>query len=584
MNHQTVVGPTPTEHLALDSALAQLQESKTRWARLPIPEKIALLERLKVRIAAAAERWVEAASTAKGLPPGSSLRGEEWVAGPWALLYYLDPLRKTLQCANVGTLDSLVKGRTRQREDGQTIVRVMPDGIYDLLLLSGYEAEIWMQPEVEPEELSRSMAAFYRASAPQGAVALVLGAGNVSFIPLKDVLYKLYAEGQVCLLKMNPVNSYLGPIFEEIFTDFVERGYLRFAYGGADVGQYLTRHAAIEEIHITGSATTHDAIVYGTGEPGEWRKERDEPEISKRVTSELGGVSPVIVVPGPWTDADIRYQAEHVATMKMYNGGFNCIAAQVLVLPSEWSQRGAFLDEVRKALDALPGRPAYYPGAEERSRFACDAHPDGVERLGADGARILLTDVPADRQDHPVFRTELFCGVLAITQIWGGGEDEDPEKYLERAIDFCNTALAGTLSATILIHPHTIRQLGSRLEDGVARLRYGTVGVNVWSAFAFLNPHASWGAYPGHARTDIQSGSGVVNNAMLFERPQKTVVKGPFAPFPRSLSAGEWHTSLKPVWFATNRTADVTAQRLAEFTAAPSMLKLPGILRSAIRG
>jgi aldehyde dehydrogenase (NAD(P)+) len=62
------------------------------------------------------------------------------------------------------------------------------------------------------------------------------------------------------------------------------------------------------------------------------------------------------------------------------------------------------------------------------------------------------------------------------------------------------------------------------------------------------------------------------------------VVRGPFAPFPRSLRAGELHTSLKPVWFVTNRTADETARRLAQFTARPSPAKLPGILLSAMRG
>ena len=35
------------------------------------------------------ERWVEAASEAKGLPEGSPLRAEEWQLGPWALAYVL---------------------------------------------------------------------------------------------------------------------------------------------------------------------------------------------------------------------------------------------------------------------------------------------------------------------------------------------------------------------------------------------------------------------------------------------------------------------------------------------------------------
>ena len=55
------------------------------------------------------------------------------------------------------------------------------------------------------------------------------------------------------------------------------------------------------------------------------------------MTSELGGVGPTIVVPGPWTDADIEFQAEHILTMKLHNAGSNCVAAQVLVLPREWA-------------------------------------------------------------------------------------------------------------------------------------------------------------------------------------------------------------------------------------------------------
>ena len=37
---------------------------------------------------------------------------------------------------------------------------------------------------------------------------------------------------------------------------------------------------------------------------------------------ELGGVSPTIVLPGRWKDADLRFQAEHVASQKLGNGGF----------------------------------------------------------------------------------------------------------------------------------------------------------------------------------------------------------------------------------------------------------------------
>ena len=46
-----------------------------------------------------------------------------------------------------------------------------------------------------------------------------------------------------------------------------------------------------------------------------------------------------IVLPGPWTAADFRYRAEHVATRKLHNAGHSCVASQVLILPAGWDGR-----------------------------------------------------------------------------------------------------------------------------------------------------------------------------------------------------------------------------------------------------
>ena len=67
------------------------------------------------------------------------------------------------------------------------------------------------------------MAVFYKQPDPTGQVALVLGAGNIASIAPLDVLYKLIAEGQVCLLKMNPINEYLGKFMERVFAGLVQR-------------------------------------------------------------------------------------------------------------------------------------------------------------------------------------------------------------------------------------------------------------------------------------------------------------------------------------------------------------------------
>jgi aldehyde dehydrogenase (NAD(P)+) len=579
----TTISAPPTDHLRLDADLATLHARKLDWARLPIRRKIELLDGLRDRAAGAAERWVELALDAKGLPPGSPYRGEEWAAGPLGFLYYLKRLRRTLEHVAEGTLAALVEGKVRQRPDGTVIVRVVPADLYDRLFFSGVQMEEWMQADVTPGDLPLTMAPFCRQAEPLGGVSLVLGAGNVAMLSPSDALYRLYAEGQVCLLKMNPVNSYLGPIFQEVFSEYVEAGYLRIAYGGAEIGEHLTRHPRVDSIHVTGSSATHDAIVYGSGEIGRQRKGRDEPEITKPVTSELGCVSPVLVVPGSWSASDLRFQAEHVATMKLYNAGCNCMSCQVLILPAEWRESEAFLDAVRRVMDELPERPTGYPGVEERMDAACSVYTDVVERLGESRSRILIRDVPWDSGHQHAFSTEFFGPALAVTWLPGDGTAEGAESFLHRAVDFCNERLAGSLGMSILIHPETTARLGTRFEDAVARLRYGTVGVNAWSALAY-HFGGAWGAAPGHHRSDIQSGMGVVRNALLFGRPQKTVLKGSFAPFPRSLRMREWHMSPKPLWFVTNRTAESTTRRLTRYTAAPSLLKLPGIFLDALRG
>jgi aldehyde dehydrogenase (NAD(P)+) len=572
--------PTPPDSTPaeIDAALADLQAHATEWARLPIPAKVELLDTIRPRIADVAGRWVTAASRAKGLAVGSPLRAEEWTSGPWAVANYVGALAETLRHLENGTVAEALAGRVRQRPDAQAVVRVLPAGLTDRVLLSGVEADVWMQPGVAAADVPKTVGRFYQEEDPEGRVALVLGAGNIAAIPALDVLYRLFAEGEVVLLKMNPVNGYLQPLFETVFGAFVEAGYLRFAAGGADVGRYLTDHEAVDAIHMTGSAATHDAIVYGTGAEGERRKAADEPRISVPVSSELGGVSPCLVVPGDWSEPDLVFQAEHVASQKLHNSGFNCISSQVLVMADGWRQRGAFLGELRRVLAAVEDRPAYYPGAADRLDTFAEAYPH-ADRFGHHGQRLLATVSP--EAGEPAFEEEVFGPALAVTDLPGG---DDPADWLDRAVDWCNTTLEGTLGATILIHPRTRKAMGARFEDAIAQLRYGTIGVNVWSGAGFFVAQGSWGAFPGHTRDDVQSGIGVVHNSWLFERPQKTVLSGPFAPFPRSLLLGETHTAPTPLYFVTNETAETTARRVTEFATAPSPTKLPAIVASALRG
>ncbi|MCA9544304.1 MAG: aldehyde dehydrogenase family protein [Myxococcales bacterium] len=555
---------------ALDADLQTLRANAERWARMGIQQRIGYLEACLAGTVKVAERQIRAAAAAKGLPLDSPLVGEEWFAGPVVQARTLRLLLDSLRSVAASGTVKLPKVSTHPH-NGQTVVQVFPTSTIDKLTFAGFTAEVWMAPGVAPDDMRDHVAAFYREPDPKPAVALVLGAGNVASIGPLDVIQKLFQEGQVVMLKFNPVNDYLGPFVEEAFAGLIRDGFLRTCYGGADVGAYLTDHAEVDEIHVTGSDKTHDVIVFGPGKAGEKRKKAGTPKNPRRVTSELGNVSPVIIVPGPWNAADIRFHAENVATQLANNGGFNCNAAKVLITQEGWPLEQRFMDTLREVLAGIPQRKAYYPGAEDRYRAFVGAHaqsePIGPEREGV-LPWTLIPEVPADAEGEMCFGTEAFCGVLAQTRLPG----VDARAFLKAAVDFCNDTLWGTLNACLIVHPDTASALGADLEQAIGDLRYGTVALNHWPALAYGLGSTPWGAWPGATPEDIQSGVGHVHNGYLIDDPQKTIIRGPFRVAP------------KPPWFVTNKATDKVARAMLPMELKPSLLKLPKVVFAALRG
>lgn len=554
----------------LDRSLETLAGRKDAWAVLPVARKRELLREMSRRTGTVATDWVQAATTAKGTADQPNLAVEEWLGGPYKVLNMLNGLDRTLAAVEKG--QTRLPRRVRTRAGGQVVADVFPLSAYDRILLAGVRGEVWMQPGVTVENLADHTATFYKQPAPKGKVALVLGAGNVASLAFNDTLQKLFTEGQVVMLKMNPVNAYLGVFYEQVLAPLSEAGYVRFAYGGPEVGAYLSDHKHVDELHLTGGARTHDAIVYGTGPEAAERKRKDAPVNTRRFTAELGCVTPTIVVQGAWSKAEVRYHAEHIVSQKFNNAGYNCLASQVLVLPAAWDQTPALLDAVRAVLRELPVRPAYYPGTEQRYRSILAAHPDAelLEPHDHESNGCLprvIAGVDYTSSNDSFFTDECFCGVLAVTRIPGN----TPAEFLSNAVRFANDTLNGTLSANLIVHPKTAKELGRALDEAIAELRYGMIGVNVWAAYGWLISSLTWGAFPGHTRNDIQSGSGVVHNTFMFEQAQKSVVKGPFVMRP------------KPV-FVTHRNGYQLGQRFTNFEGSPGPSHLPGLIAAALKG
>jgi hypothetical protein len=557
---------------AVDESIHVLQDRKDAWAKLPIARKVEYLQGVMDRFFKVADKVVASSTQAKGMTsPDTMLGAEEWTH-PYIITRILRLVRDTLkQIASAGR-PVLPKGSVRTRSNGQVAVRVYPLNIPDKLLYRDFRGEVWMQPDVTPESLSDNMAAFYKRKDPDGKVALVLGAGNVASVGPSDLVQKLFVEGQVCFYKHNPVNEYLEPFYKEAFEELIRDGYLRIAYGASDLGEYLCLHSGVEEIHLTGSDRIYEVIVFGTGEEGKARKLKNQPRITKRVTCELGNVTPVIIVPGPWSESDIAFHCQNIATMMTNNCGFNCLSAKVLVLHTDWPLSGALMAGLRAVLEATPQRMAYYPGAEQRYEEVMSVNPT-AQPIGQRSSGVLpytlVPDLNPEDKDNPCFATECFMPLLAQTALPGA----DAAEFLRNAVRFCNENLWGTLSAHILIDPRTARSLGKEfLEQAIADLRYGTVSLNHWSAVSYVWGSPSWGAFPGHTPTDIQSGIGAVHNAFMFSKPEKSVLYGPFNTWP------------KPPWFITNKRNHRVFPKMVPLEMSPSLRKTVSIAFSAMGG
>ena len=560
---------------SLDAAIEELRAGSRTWSALTLSQRIRLLRSIRATVATEAEDWALTAARAKGLDLGSPLVGEEWLTGPYATVVSIDAYIETLTSLRVGAspLDRL---RVNTAPGDRVRVHAFPTSAVDGLLVSGFSGEVWLRPGVTLADAQRKAGLGQLLPNESGGVGLVLGAGNITSIPVLDVLYELIAHNRVSILKINPTQDPLAPVFGRALAPLISLGLLRIVQGGGEVGAALTEHAGIDHVHITGAARTFETVVFGRTATG---KRRARPRLSVPITAELGGVSPIIVVPGKWSDADLRFQAEHVATMRLHNSGHNCVAGQVVILSADWAQRERFLAEVEAAMSRAPQRPVWYPGAQARLAEVADEYPGA--RWSSGHTRAVI-EVGTDADPTPMEATEYFVPALGVVTLPGNGQE-----FLDAAVEYANARLTGTLGANILIDPDTEAALGDGFEHAVAELRYGTVAINTWTGVAFGIPTMPWGAYPGGTLEDVQSGIGVVHNALLLDDVERGVMRGPFRPFPRSTGAligpGTFSALPRPPWFVTSPGAADGGRLLTRFRIRPRLTTLLGILESAFR-
>lgn len=511
----------------IDQALAVLSSHKDAWTKMDIPRRIAILKQIKQDVHKVEKRLVESSVAIKGAVPGSLTEGEEWsnIAAIQRMINFL--INALQDIYRFGK--PKIPGKVTTRPNGRVIAQVMTNDWKEKMLFPGIRAEIWMDPSVSLENGGIPQASFYKHQDRKGQVCAVLGAGNAFALIPGDCLYKLFVEGQVVALKMNPVNENLGPIFEEAFAALIKPGFLQILYGSTQEGSYLCNHPTVDTVHMTGSDRTFDAIVFGPGAEGLQRKQARQPIFTKPFMAELGNVSPIIVVPGPWTNKEIKNWSVRLGTWLNNNSGHNCLTPRMIIQMKNWEHREKLNQEIADFLAAMKTRTAYYPGSFERHKQFVDAHPNAIQLGNPQEGHLPWTYIPnidPNSEDDICFTRESFVGLCSETAL----ESESVVEYIRKAVAFANEKMWGTLVATIVVHPDSMKdsRIAAAVDQAIADLRYGTAVINQYGATGWYLGTTPWGGYPGSDIYDVQSGIGFVNNPLMFDRPQKSVVYTPF--------------------------------------------------------
>ena len=515
--------------LDIDRFITTLRTKSKEFNSISNVQLASMLEETISNIKEVAFFWATICSDNKGTTK-TPAEGEEWLGGPFASVlatqYYIKSLTND---------DDLVEKKYNSEENSY---KVFPNSFTERITFPFIDAKVIFNKSMSFEDINKYRG-FSKRYDIDPSITLVLGAGNFSSIPYLDVLYHLITRKSVILLKLNPVNEYLKPVFEKVFQNFIERGYIIVTTGNIDESKYMANHPGISNIHLTGSDKTFEDIVYGRELTEKERKSKSLSKINnKPITSELGNVTPIIIHPGKWSTSDIKYQARKIVTAKLNNNGFNCIAAQVVVLPDGWGQTDTLIKFVKHYMSKARERKAYYPESIERlEKLEKDK---GYERVNA-----LTCNTPHLTREIKAYSKFEIDEVWSSTIYFKKIEYTSIEDFANKAIDYCNDELWGNLGVSVIIKDHD-RKFNEHITNTyIDKLNYGTVAINEWAAIGYIIPQLPWGGFPGNRENDIQSGQSVVHNSMLFESPLKGVVNTKF----------RISRIIDPPWFVTNKKA-----------------------------
>ncbi|WP_226470657.1 betaine-aldehyde dehydrogenase [Luteimonas panaciterrae] len=357
----------------------------------------------------------------------------------------------------------------------------------------------------------RESSFFYTRREPLGVVAGI-GAWNY---PIQIAMWKsapALAVGNAMIFKPSEVTPLTALKLAQIYTEAgVPDGVFNVVQGsGREIGPWLTEHPRIDKVSFTGGVETGKRVMASAATSS-----------LKEVTMELGGKSPLIVLP----DADINRAADIAVMANFFSSGQVCTnATRIFVHRSiKVAFEAAVIERTARIRIGTPGDPQTNFGP-----LISFAHMEKVlgliETGRAQGARLLIGGVRRTDGDFAkgayvvptvftdctdemtIVRDEIFGPVMSIL----GYDDE--EEVIRRA-NATHFGLAAGVVTPDLASAHRI----------IHRLEAGVCWINTWGESPAEMPVG------GYKQSGIGRENGI-NTLMHYTRMKSVQVElGSFA-------------------------------------------------------
>ena len=311
--------------------------------------------------------------------------------------------------------------------------------------------------------------------------------------------------GNTMVVKPSPFTPLTMLKLGEALRAVLPPGVLNIVTGGDHLGPLVTAHPGIDKVSFTGSTATGKRVMASAAAN------------LKRVTLELGGNDPAIVLP----DVDVEAAAEQIFWAAFSNSGQICIAVKRLYVHAD------VYDRLKAAILAYAGTVRVGDGFAQGIRMGpiqnrqqyervkaliADSHASGHRFLiGGDvpdgpGFFIPVTIVDNPPEDSRVVQEEAFGPVLPLLRF------DDVDEVVRRA----NATIYGLAASVWSADVAAAAAIAQRLEAG-------TVWINEMQN---LSPFATFG---GHKQSGLGAENGI-DGLMEYTNPQTVSIRKARAP------------------------------------------------------